>query len=310
METILPLLKQYGLLFVFANVLLQQGGVPVPSYPTLLLTGALVGTGESPIALLVVATLASLIADCAWFIAGRRYGHRMLRTICRISLSPDSCIRQTESLYLRWGPKSLAVAKLIPGFASIATTLAGATRTPVGVFVLFDALGAMIWAGIAITLGYVFRDALGQVLDILAELGRIGLILVGSALALFILNKWWRRRLLIMQLKMDRISVEELNGMLAAGDVPVILDVRSSAAQESGRIPGAIPVTFDAPGAPVSGLPRDSEVVIYCSCPNEISAAKIAKALMLGGYTRVRPLAGGIEAWMEAGLEISKEAND
>lgn len=310
MDAILPLLKQYGLLFVFANVLLQQGGVPVPSYPTLLLTGALVGTGESPIALLVVATLASLIADCAWFLAGRRYGHRMLRTICRISLSPDSCIRQTENLYLRWGPKSLAVAKLIPGFASIATTLAGATRTPVGVFVLFDTLGAMIWAGIAITLGYVFRDALNQVLDILAELGRIGLILVAVSLALFILNKWWRRRLLIMQLKMDRISVEELNGMLASGEVPVILDVRSSAAQESGRIPGAIPVTFDAPVAPVSGLPRNSEVVIYCSCPNEISAAKIAKALMLGGYTRVRPLAGGIEAWMEAGLEISKEAND
>ena len=306
MDAILPLLQHYGLLFVFANVLLQQGGVPVPSYPTLLLTGALVGTGHSPVALLGVATLASLIADCAWFFAGRHYGHRMLRTICRISLSPDSCIRQTENLYLRWGPKSLAVAKLIPGFASIATTLAGATRTPIGTFILFDMLGAMLWAGIAITLGYVFRDALNQVLDILAELGRIGLILILAALALFILNKWWRRRLLIMQLKMDRISVEELNRMLETGDVPVILDVRTSAAQEAGRIPGAIPVTFDAPAAPVADVPRNSEVVIYCSCPNEISAAKIAKALMLGGYTRVRPLEGGIDAWMEAGFEVSK----
>lgn len=298
------LLHQYGLLFVFLNVLLQQGGVPVPSYPTLILTGAMIGSGYSAPLLLAVATLASLIADSAWYLAGKRYGHRMLRTICRISLSPDSCIRQTEGLYLRWGPKSLVVAKLIPGFASIATTLAGTLRTAPALFLLFDALGAMLWIGIALTIGYLFRDAVSDVMAILAELGRVGGLIVLVALALFILNKWWRRRLLITQLRMDRISVDELRDMLDAGETPLILDVRSGSAQAEGRIPGAQTVSLDAPTAPLAGLPRDTEVIVYCSCPNEISAAKVAKALMLGGFAKVRPLAGGMEAWREAGHEV------
>lgn len=304
MASLLPLLHHYGLAFVFINVLLQQAGVPVPSYPTLILTGAMVGESYSVTLLLAVGTLASLLADSAWYLAGKRFGHRMLRTICRISLSPDSCIRQTEGLYLRWGPKSLMVAKLIPGFASVATTLAGTVRTAPALFLLFDALGAMLWIGIALAIGYTFRDAVGDVLAILAEMGRIGGLLVLGALALFILNKWWRRRLLILQLRMDRISVDELRDMLDAGETPLILDVRSSSSQAEGRIPGAQPVSLDAPIAPVEGLPRDTEVIVYCSCPNEISAAKVAKALMLGGFSRVRPLAGGMEAWRDAGHEV------
>ncbi|WP_374356239.1 DedA family protein/thiosulfate sulfurtransferase GlpE [Chitinimonas sp.] len=302
MQQIVPLIQQYGLAFVFLNVLLQQGGLPVPSYPTLILTGALLGLHYSPLVLLAVAVAASLCADLAWFRLGHRYGSRMLRTICRISLSPDSCIRQTEGLYLRWGPKSLIVAKLIPGFASVATTLAGSLRTPIAVFIVFDALGALLWAGIAIALGHVLRDTVGEVLAVLAQLGRIGMVLLLVALALFILNKWWRRRLLILQLRMDRISVAELADLISRDEAPVILDVRSQAARDAARIPGALPVDISSPVVPVAGLAADAEVVIYCSCPNEISAAKVAKALMLGGFKNVRPLAGGIEAWQEAGL--------
>jgi membrane protein DedA with SNARE-associated domain/rhodanese-related sulfurtransferase len=255
---------------------------------------------------LAVATVASLCADLAWFALGRRHGHKMLRTICRISLSPDSCIRQTEQLYNRWGPKSLLLAKMIPGFASVATTLAGTVRTPLAAFIVFDALGAMLWAGIAIALGHLFQDAVGDVLEVLSALGRIGLLLVTVALAVFVLNKWWRRRMLIAQLQMERISVDDLQTMLENGDVPVILDVRPPAAHEEARIPGARPVNMNEPASAVGGLPSDIEVVVYCSCPNEISAAKVAKALLQGGFKNVRPLAGGIDAWQEAGLDVER----
>jgi len=304
MQLAMSLLAQYGLLFVFLNVLVQQAGVPVPSYPTLILTGAMAGQQHSQLGLLLVATVASLCADTAWFYAGQRYGSRMVRTICRISLSPDTCIRQTENIYLRWGPKTLIVAKLLPGLGSVATTLAGAMRTPLPAFLIFDALGAMLWSGIAISLGYLFRDAVSDVLNVLTALGRIGLLLVTIALALFILGKWWRRRMLIMQLRMARVSVDELRELLDGAQPPIVLDVRSTIAQADGRIPGALSVQMDAPLAPVADLPRNTEIIVYCSCPNEISAAKIAKALMMSGYSRVRPLAGGIDAWRDAGFEV------
>lgn len=306
MDTLLGLLQEYGLAFVFLNVLLQQSGVPVPSYPTLIVAGALIGQVGPPWLLLGVATLASLVADVGWYVAGKRYGRRVLSTICRISLSPDSCIRQTENIYLRWGPKSLMVAKLIPGFASVATSLAGVVRTRPAQFLVFDALGAVVWAGPALLIGYLFRDAVADVLEVVSEMGKIGLALIAAALALFILHKWWQRRLLILQLRMDRITVDELDAMLKAGESPVILDVRTEAAQQTGRIPGAQAVSLDAPTAPLADVSRDSEIIIYCACPNEVSAAKIAKALMLSGFPRVRPLAGGIEAWRKAGLSITE----
>src|SRR5829696_1697501 len=126
METFLALIQQYGLAFVFVNVLLLQAGLPVPAYPTLIITGALAAKGGAPLwALVAVAVAAALIADLIWYFAGRRFGSSVLKTICRISLSPDSCVRQTESIFARWGARSLAVAKFFPGFASVATSMAG-----------------------------------------------------------------------------------------------------------------------------------------------------------------------------------------
>lgn len=309
MQTLLTLLEHYGLAFVFLNVLAAQAGLPMPAVPTLIVTGALIGKGQQFPSLLAAATAAALLADLAWFMAGKRYGRRVLRTICRVSLSPDSCIRQTENIYMRWGAKSLLLAKFIPGFASVATTLAGVVRTRLSLFLLCDAIGAMLWSSTAILLGYLFRDAVADVLDVLAAMGRIGLLLVALGLLLFVLNKWWQRQRLIRQLKMDRISVAELYGLMDSGSEPVILDVRPELARQTGYIPGAVPVAMEAPTAPLAHISRDRDVIIYCACPNEISAARIAKMLMQQGFTRVRPLAGGIEAWREAGYLIASDAD-
>jgi len=306
METLLALIQQYGLAFVFVNVLLLQAGLPVPAYPTLIITGALATRGGASLPMLVAtAVAAALLADLVWYAAGRRYGSGVLKTICRISLSPDSCVRQTESIFARWGARSLAVAKFIPGFASVATSMAGVVRLPVWKFVVFDAVGAALWSGVAIGLGYVFSNAINQVLDVFNTLGKIGLWIIAGAFLLYLAAKWWQRELFIWQLRMDRLTVDELSDLMKSRRVGTVIDVRSPMSQAmTGRIPGAITVDPKNIRVDLVAVEPESEVIVYCACPNEYTAAKVAKALKQHGFKRVRPLLGGIDAWIEAGHPV------
>ncbi len=306
METLLALIQQYGLAFVFVNVLLLQAGLPVPAYPTLIITGALATKGGASLpALVATAVVAALLADLVWYAAGRRYGTSVLRTICRISLSPDSCVRQTESIFARWGARSLAVAKFIPGFASVATSMAGVVRLPVWKFMVFDAIGAALWSGVAIGLGFAFSGAINQVLGVFETLGKIGLWIIVGAFLLYLAAKWWQRELFVWQLRMDRVTVDELSALMTAHRVKKVIDVRSPMSQAlTGRIPGAITVDPKNLRVDLLAIEPDSEVIVYCACPNEYTAAKLAKALVDHGFKRVRPLLGGIDAWKAAGFPV------
>lgn len=308
MQTLIELVTRYGLWFVFANVLAAQAGIPLPALPTLIITGALLNEGQySAPALLGVAVGASLISDSGWYFAGTRLGRPVLRLLCKISLSPDTCVRKTETIYARFGPPSLMVAKFIPGFAAVATALSGAVRTRYPVFVFFDAIGAALWAGAAIFLGWLFRDAVEGLIFTLSRLGEIGVGLVVLALVAFVAFKWWDRRRLFNELRMARVSVAELADMLEAGTAPMILDVRSVYSQRSdGRIPGAIPVDEKTVEVRIPDSESAREVIVYCACPNEASAARIAKMLKARGFAKVRPLSGGIEAWTKAGYAIDR----
>lgn len=304
MQYFLTLLEQYGLPIIFVNVLLEQAGLPLPAYPLLLVTGALAGAGQhSAAGLLLVAVVAALIADLGWYYAGRRYGRRIIGKLCRISLSPDSCLKQTESVYLRIGPPALLFCKFVPGFASISSALAGSTGTRLGVFVLFDGLGCMLWAGSAVWLGATFSSAIDELLNRLVEMGKWGAGLVLLALTVFIALKWWERYRFLRNLRMARISVAQLNELLQRGETPVIVDTRAAHLVESGWIPGARFVSLDQVGAFEADDPA-APVILYCSCPNEVTAAQVAKLLYQRGYTNVRPLEGGIDAWIAAGLTL------
>jgi len=305
MSYLFDLIREYGLLFVFGNVLVEQMGAPVPAYPTLVITGAMLGYGRySASALFLTAILAALIADFGWYLAGRRFGGRVLARLCRISLSPDSCVRQTEGFYVRWGASSLLVAKFIPGFASVASALAGAIGTRSGKFLLFDTLGAALWCGSAIFLGSLFSSAVDDLLTILAELGEWGVILVALAFAVYLAKKWYQRHNFLRDLRMARITVEELGELLKQEHPPTVVDVRSEVSRQGGRIPGALVLSNDDFSALVTNTSTSSEIIVYCACPNEASAARIAKKLMQLGYTKVRPLTGGIDAWVAAGYAV------
>ena len=306
MSHLIDLIQYYGLAFVFINVLALQAGLPLPAYPTLIITGALASRGGASLqALLATAVAASLIADIAWYYAGRHYGSKVLKTICRVSLSPDSCVRQTESIFMRFGAASLAVAKFIPGFASVATSMAGVVRVSLWKFVVFDAIGAALWSGVAIGLGYVFREAISDVLAVFETMGRIGLWLIIGGFVFYAAAKWWQRELFIWRLRMDRISVDELHEMMTAKRAAKVIDVRSVAMQAlTGSIPGAITVDPKNMRVDLLAIEPGQAVVVYCACPNEYSAAAVAKVLINHGFTRVHPLLGGIDAWIEAGHPV------
>lgn len=307
----MTLLQQHGLWLVFLNVLALQLGLPLPAWPTLIAVGALSVGGAPALALvLLVAVAASLLADLVWFFAGRRWGRPVLRAMCKVSLSPDSCVRQTERIYARWGAPSLMVAKFIPGFAAVATSMAGLLRTPLwSRFLPFDLIGALLWVAVPVALGRLFHLAINEMLAALEAAGRWGLITLLALLLLTIAFKAVQRYRLIRQLRMTRIEVDELAQLLARGERPLIVDVRApTVQQQSGRIPGALWIdatAFDE-SLRARGLQDriDDEVIVYCACPNEVSAAAVAKQLMKAGFRRVRPLSGGIEAWQASGQAV------
>ncbi len=308
MDQLIGLIQQHGLWLVFANVLVEQAGVPVPAYPTLIIAGAYLTSGEyGVVTLIMVGALAAVIADTFWYLAGRRFGTRVLKTLCRLSLSQDSCVRQTETIFERFGAASMVFAKFVPGFASVATALAGAMGLRYWKFVLFDLVGALLWVGVAVALGFLFRDAVGDAMETLQSFGKWGMVIVVATFAAWIAAKWWRRALFIKQLRMDRVTVDELKTLLDANKVGMILDVRSALTQAaSGRIPGARPVDMRKIAEGVAGVPTDGEVIVYCACPNEASAVRVAEKLRDLGFKRVRPLHGGIDAWIAAGHDVER----
>jgi membrane protein DedA with SNARE-associated domain/rhodanese-related sulfurtransferase len=296
-----------GLGLVFVNVLLDQLGLPVPAVPTLVVAGALVAVDRlSAPGLCALAVGACMIADGVWYTAGRLYGGRVMRLLCRISLSPDSCVAQTQSGFERWGAKLLLVAKFIPGLSLVAPPLAGATRMRWGHFLAFSFAGSVLWVGVALAAGSLLHAEILELLPRAAQLGGAALGALLALLACYIGWKWWERRRFYAALNMARISVTELHEQLASGAGPVIVDVRSPTAQlvELRRIPGALHLPAREVGQHVSRLPRDRDIVLYCTCPNEASAAEAARLLMKLGYQRVRPLRGGLDAWIEAGYAI------
>jgi membrane protein DedA with SNARE-associated domain len=268
MNKLVAYLSQYGVAVLFANVMVEQIGIPVPAIPTLLVAGSLVRAGKlSFLALLGAAVAASLIVDTAWYFLGRRYGHRVLKTLCRVSLSPDSCVRQTESIFARWGMASVVAARFITGFSTVAPPLAGAMGAKLPTFLFYDALGTTLWAGTGILLGFVFHRAIEDVLSFLEGLGTGAFYLLGAALLLFVLFKWWQRRRFYKALRMARITVEELRRLFEKGEKPVVVDVRQEGERrrEPRKIPGAVTMGASDLDAKLPGIPPEVEIVLYCT---------------------------------------------
>ena len=305
---IIALMAQYGVLLVFLNVLVTQLGAPVPAVPTLVVAGSL-ATAGGPLAL--AGTMAAVVAGCllgdsAWYLAGRRYGAKVMRLLCRISLSPDSCVQRSELRFQRWRGQVLLIAKFVPGLSTVGSSLVGAMGLRWLVFVVFDGLGSLLWAAWWTGLGYTFAAQVDRLLSAVASAGTLAIQLLLALLALYVLARWWQRRRLLRTLRMARITVDELHRAMRAERAPVVVDVRPEASRQLDMrvVPGALLIDAQGIDRTVHDIPFDRELVVYCNCPNEISAARVAKVLIAQGYRRVRPLLGGLEAWDAAGYGV------
>jgi membrane protein DedA with SNARE-associated domain/rhodanese-related sulfurtransferase len=314
MPDLIDLVFQYGAVLVFAATLAARIGAPVPAAPVLAVAGAAAVSAQgSLVTLLAAAVVANLLGDGLWFWAGRRYGYQVLKLLCRISMSPDSCVRQSEAFIGRWGGSSLIAAKFVPGISVVAPPMAGALGMSILAFIGFETLAALIWAGLLLALGAAFSAQIREVLALMSAFGAIALVAVTVLFLIYLAVRYLRRRAFLREVGMSRISVGELRELIEGGAQPVVIDVRSDVGRslDARRIPGALGVELAGFKRPlIATLPRDREIVLYCNCPNEASAATAARLLASHGFTRVRPLAGGLEAWIEAGHSFDEHPED
>lgn len=300
------LVQHYGLALVFACAFCEQLALPIPSYPALLIAGALSVAGGDPLALIVaVGTLGVVLGDLVAYAAGARYGRRILSIVCKLSLARDNCVRRTEDRFAHSGPWALLFVKFIPGFALALILLCGVTGLALPTFLLLDGLGALLYVTLPVVLGAVFHNAIDSALSAITRWGEYGTALVVGLLVFYAALRFVDRRLFIHRLKMARISIEELVDLIDGGKSPVIFDVRSpDARRKEGVIPGSIGAHPDEIARVAKQYAHDAEIIIYCSCPNEASAATAALHLKRAGFKKIRPLSGGIEAWTRTGRPI------
>jgi membrane protein DedA with SNARE-associated domain len=266
MTEIIQFVVRHGYLVIFSWVLAEQAALPIPSIPLMLVSGALARTGQLSLSSVLIYALAGcLIADNIWFLIGRRFSGKALQFICKVSLEPDSCVRRTENIFVKYGLRSLLVSKFIPGLSALAAPLAGGSGANFGRFLLFDSLGALIWIGSYVLVGYLFSDQLEDAVAYAIRMGKGCVILASCILAAWIIWKYLQRRHFVKSVNVARISAEELHGILSSGTDVTIVDVRTYITGDMDLIPGTLRIPTEDLPARHQEIPRDREVVLFCT---------------------------------------------
>jgi membrane protein DedA with SNARE-associated domain/rhodanese-related sulfurtransferase len=284
---------------VFANVLLQQLGLPIPAVPTLLVAGSLAASSGQAMQMLAAAVLASVFADWIWYLAGRVFGYRVLSGLCRLSINPGSCVSETEARFIRWGVWSLVIAKFVPGFSTVAPPIAGSVRMPPLSFIAAASLGAAIWAGAAILMGWLMRAQLQTAVERMSRQGTALITVIAIGLCVWLAWKLWQKHRFERLAAIPHTTAAELMAALASDAPPLLLDFRAaSLVAQTGPLAGATRADMDDLARAVSHWPKHRPIVTMCACPDDATAVRAARALAKLGYTSVRPLKGGYETWI------------
>lgn len=308
MNEFVSLLASQGPAVVFVATLATRLGAPVPAVPFLIVAGGLTFGGQvSFLAVTLAAVLGNILGDGVWFIAGRRWGYRVMRLLCRISLSPDSCVKHSESILGRWGGLSLIAAKFVPGVSVVAPPMAGALGMSNLRFLSYETVAALIWTLGFLLIGRVFHAAITDVLSVLSSIGMVATVICLVLLGAFVLWRYRQRRMALRSLDIERIEAAALRAAMAAGAGLTLIDVRSDEARAlDGRaIPGALGIALKQLPKRLEAFSDGRELVVFCDCPDDGSAIAAARVLRNAGVTRVRVLAGGLDAWVAQSGETS-----
>jgi membrane protein DedA with SNARE-associated domain/rhodanese-related sulfurtransferase len=311
MKDWIQFLIQHGYGVVFGAVWLEQVGIPIPSAPILLAAGALSASGRLSFAVVcLLALTASVLGDLIWYELGRRRGRKMLNLICRLALEPDSCVRNAEGVFARHGDRALLIAKFVPGLNTAAPPMAGLLGMRLLRFTALDLAGSCLWVATFAGAGRLFSRQIEDLALVLGHFGHGAILLVAGILAGYLAWKFLQRRRFLTQLRMSRISPEDLERKLAAGENIAIVDLRNDVALriDPVRLPGAIRILPEEIESRHHEIPRDRDIVLYCTCPNEASSARVTLLLKRKGIDRVRPLAGGLEGWRDRGFPLETVA--
>jgi membrane protein DedA with SNARE-associated domain len=265
MSDLIQFVVRHGYVLLFFWLLAEQAALPIPSVPLLLVSGALARMGDLQLSPIFISALAgSVIADNVWFHIGRLYSAKALQFICKMSLEPDSCVRRTENLFVRYGLRSLLVSKFIPGLSIVAAPLAGGSGANVLRFLLFDSLGALLWIASYVFAGYIFSDQLELAAGYAIRMGSGLLVLTFCAFAAWIFWKLFQRRRFVKSVNVARISAEELHALLNSGSDVTIVDVRSNFGRDD-WFPGALRIPTEELAERHAEIPRDREIVLFCT---------------------------------------------
>lgn len=261
-------LIEYGYLVLFIFIFLDQVGLPLPSIAVILAAGALSGTGEMSAYMVILLTvLACIPADLLWFYLGKTRGGKVLGLLCSISLEPDYCVRKTETSFERLGSFSLVIAKFIPGLQTIAPPMAGLIQMPTIRFLALDIFGATLWASVLTFIGYWFSAELTGIATRFSELGVSAAIIVIGLFATFLGFKLVQRQLFLRSLRMRMLLPVEVNQKLNAGEALYIIDLRHR--MDFNALPYALPGAVRVPMEKIAEhhqlIPRDKDIVLYCS---------------------------------------------
>ena len=294
-------LQQDAVSIVFLNVLLKQLGLPIPAVPTLLLAGSLSAAPVGLTKILAAAVLASVMGDWIWYRAGKLFGYRLLAGLCKLSINPGSCVSQTEGRFMRWGVSSLVIAKFIPGFSAVAPPIAGALRMSQLGFLAATGLGAVLWAGLALGVGWVLKDSVQTIILTLDQHTGLALLVVLLLAGSWFGWKLWQKYQFSRLSAIPHITPDELITALSALQPPLVLDLRGIAMSgETGPISGCRVAQIGNLRAAVADWPKDQPIVTICACPDDAGAIQAARDLLKDGFLSVRPLRGGYDAWVSA----------
>jgi membrane protein DedA with SNARE-associated domain/rhodanese-related sulfurtransferase len=298
---------RYGYGIVLLWVLAEQLGIPIPSTPLLLTAGTLTATHRLSLLLLLAAALAgSLIADSIWYSFGKRYGGVVVRLVCRLSLESTACVRKTEGYFTKRGAGALLLAKFVPGLGTVAAPIAGQIGMGYGKFLAFDGAGIVLWSLSCLLGGRFFGDVLKRNPHALSTAGHFAVVIFVLLLLGFLGWRMLERRAFLRSVRMARLEPTELKRMMDVGQQVFIVDLRHPLdyLPDPRTLPGALSLTPDKLVEQSERIPRDQEIVLFCTCPSEATAARMALTLRRMGIHRVRPLRGGYDEWKRLGYPL------
>lgn len=307
MSLALQFFVKYGYPVLFLWVLTAQLGIPIPISPLLLTAGTLTATHTLRLPFVLAAVLAgNLLGDSVWYVFGKRYGGAVVRLVCRLSFESTACVRKTEGYFTKRGAAVLLIAKFVPGLGSVSAPIAGQIGMNYGKFLLFDAGGVLLWSLTVALIGRFFGDFLNHHPHALSWVAHFFGVIFALLFIGFLVWRMLQRRAFLRSLRMARLEPVELKRMIDSGQPVFIVDLRHPLdyLPDPRTIPGALSLTPDKLMEESELIPRDQEIVLFCTCPSEATAAKMALRLRSIGIHRVRPLRGGYEEWRRLGYPL------